>query len=106
MRNIKYVTLIVVLTIIFSCSITKVNKNNMHSKDYVPNKETALRIAEAIWLPIYGDNIYNQKPYIVTLVDSSIWIVKGTLPENMRGGVAYIEIQKSNCKILKVTHGR
>ncbi len=106
MRNFKYFTLIVFSTIIFSCSVTKLNKNNMQSIDYVPNEETAIRIAEAIWYPIYGENIYNQKPYVVSLIDNNIWVVNGTLPEKMRGGVAYIEIQKSDCKILKVTHGR
>lgn len=27
---------------------------------YVPNQETAIKIAEAVWVPIYGDKIYNQ----------------------------------------------
>ena len=41
---------------------------------------------------------------MVSLKDDSIWIVTGTLAENKRGGVAYIEIQKKDCKILKVTN--
>lgn len=80
--------------------------NNMSEQaQYVPNEETAKKIAEAIWLPIYGDKIYNQKPYIVSSLDS-IWVVEGSLPDGMKGGGAYIEIQKSDCKILKVTHGK
>lgn len=106
MKSIKYVAIIIGLTFLLGCRITKVDTNNMQTKNYVPDKETAIRIAEAIWVPIYGEKIYNQKPYIVTLVDSSIWVVTGTLPENKRGGVAYIEIQKNDCKILKVTHGK
>ena len=91
-----------------ACSVTK-NKgvnNNMTTINYVPNEETAIKIAEAIWLPIYGEKIYSQKPYTVSLLKDSIWVVTGTLAENKRGGVAYIEIQKSDCKILKVTHGK
>lgn len=75
------------------------------SKDYVPDQETAEKIAEAIWFPIYGDRIYNQKPYIISSIDS-IWIVKGSLPSGKKGGTAYIEIRKRDCKILKVTHGK
>lgn len=97
---------------ISSCVTTKDNKQNfnenknMKAIDYVPNEETAIKIAEAIWLPIYGEKIYAQKPYDVSLVNDSIWIIKGTLPQNRRGGVAYIEIQKSDGKILKVIHGK
>ncbi|MNT94770.1 hypothetical protein D3C72_2365260 [compost metagenome] len=75
----------------------------------VPNKETAIKIAEAIWLPIYGKKIYNEKPFTTELTSSGIWIVKGTLKDldiGAKGGVAYIEIQKSDCKILKIYHGK
>ena len=75
------------------------------NKDYVPNAETAIRVAEAIWLPIYGEKIYENKPFVAQLRDSSIWVVEGT-PKTTKGGVPYIEIQKSDCKILKVSHGK
>lgn len=77
--------------------------------DLVPNKETAIKIAEAIWFPIYGKKIYNEKPFTAELTNSGIWIVKGTLKDlnlGAKGGVAYIEIQKSDCKILKIHHGK
>lgn len=80
-------------------------------RDYVPNEETAKRVAEAIWLPIYGEKILEQRPYNVILKDS-IWVVGGLMPlpcrnePGCRGGTAYIEIRKRDCKILKVTHGR
>lgn len=83
----------------------KVDDRDNEDLSYVPNEETAKKIAEAIWLPIYGENIYQQKPFIATL-DNGIWVVEGSLPEGMKGGVAYIEIQKKDCKILKVTHGK
>ena len=72
---------------------------------YVPDKEMAMKIAEAIWLPIYGEEVLEEMPYIVNLKDDSLWIVTGTLHADM-GGVAYIEIQKSDCKILRVIHGK
>jgi len=68
---------------------------------FVPNEVTAIKIAEAIWFPIYGDRIFRKKPYIVKL-KNNIWIVEGTLSPKSKGGVPYIEIQKKDGKVLKV----
>lgn len=72
---------------------------------FVPNELTAKRIAEAIWLPIYGDEIINQKPFHVHLISDSVWVVQGVYEEVKIGGTAYIEISKKDCRILKVSHG-
>jgi len=104
----KYIILVMLAALIaFGCIFAKENTNKkMTEIDYVPDEETAKKIAEAIWLPIYGEKIYSEKPYVASLMGDSVWVVKGSLSENKRGGVAYIEIQKSDCKILKVTHGK
>lgn len=73
------------------------------SKDLVPDETTAIKIAEAIWLPIYGEKIYTKKPFVAKLESKKKWIVTGTL-QNQKGGVPYIEIQKDDGKILMVTH--
>ena len=90
-------------------TITTISKNTI-TRDYVPDEETAKKIAEAIWIPIYGEeHILKQRPYKVKLVND-IWVVEGLIPEpyrydpRVRGGGAYIEIRKKDCKILKVTH--
>ncbi len=70
---------------------------------YVPNAETAIKVAEAIWLPIYGDKIYNSKPFKATLRDNEVWVIEGTL-HTQKGGVPYAEIQKKDCRVLKVIH--
>lgn len=58
---------------------------------FVPNKETAIQIAVAVWTPIYGkENIERQKPYEAKLKDG-VWHVAGNLPKNMVGGVAIAE---------------
>ena len=71
----------------------------------VPDNETAIRIAEAVWLPIYGDKIYDRKPFRAELISDSIWAVAGSIPSNMLGGVPYIEIQKRDGRILGIGHG-
>jgi len=77
---------------------------------HVPDAATAIKIAVAIWTPIYGEKeIAGEKPYHATLKDS-VWTVEGSMPPNplnepMFGGVALIEIVKSDGRILRVEHG-
>lgn len=85
-----------------SYSTNALSKN----RDFVPDEKTAIKVAEAIWLPIYGDDIYTQRPFKAKLVNSNVWVVEGTMEKNMAGGVAYIEIRKKDCKVLKVSHGK
>ena len=73
---------------------------------YVPNRETAIKIAVAIWGPIYGEKkIEKEKPYKAFLKDG-IWYVSGSLPKNTVGGVAEAEISKEDGRILRVGHGK
>ena len=90
------------LTVLMSC--VSMRDSNYQTTDYVPNEETAIKIAEAIWLPIYGESIYEKKPFIAVLINGKVWEVKGTLNFDQIGGVPIIEIQKNNCKIIKITH--
>ena len=73
-------------------------------KGFVPDAETAIKIAEAIWYPIYGESIYEEKPYKAEL-KNGVWFVSSTMKEGL-GGVAMIQIQKSDCKVLLISHGK
>jgi hypothetical protein len=82
-------------------------KHNVKPKQgYVPDAKTAIRIAVAVWEPIYGEEqIAKQKPYTATLTNG-VWTVEGSLPGPMLGGVAVAEIMKEDGRILGVSHGR
>jgi NADH dehydrogenase FAD-containing subunit len=70
----------------------------------VPSAKIAFQIAEPVLKNIYGDsNIENEKPFSVNL-QNGVWIIEGYLDEGWMGGVAYMEIRKSNGEILKVIH--
>jgi len=72
----------------------------------VPDAVTAIRMAEIILMPIYGEEkIKSERPFKATLKDE-IWTVEGTLPEGLLGGVAVIEISKEDGHILRVSHGK
>ncbi len=102
----KLLALLVLLVSISGTGVCHRSPSGTPKNGFVPDEATAINIAEAIWLPIYGKSIYNEKPFHAKLYKGTVWVVEGTLPVNMLGGTAYIEINKSDCRILKVTHGK
>jgi Clp amino terminal domain, pathogenicity island component/NTF2 fold immunity protein len=67
----------------------------------VPNAETAIRIAEAVWSPIFGDGIVkSQRPFHAELMNET-WTVRGSRPvPTERSLIAQIE--KNDGRILKL----
>ena len=92
-------------TIVISIIYGVVLAFNNSSKSYIKDSETAEKIAEAVLLPMYGEEIYNEKPFIAILKDD-IWIVKGSITSNSIGGVLEIQISKRDGKIIDVYHGK
>lgn len=75
---------------------------------YVPTADVAKKIAEAVWVSIYGKkHIEEEKPFQAVLTNNEVWVVQGSLPKgHTLGGTAYIEINKLDGRILRVTHGK
>jgi hypothetical protein len=73
-------------------------------KGYVPDEQSAISIAVAVWTPIYGrEQIESEKPFKASLKEG-VWTVTGTLPEGYNGGTAIAEISQENGCILRVIH--
>ena len=82
---------------------------------YVPDAATAIRIAEAVLVPVYGKKqIDSEHPFTAELKNDT-WIVGGTLrcldgkggmTSECAGGVAMVHISKSDARILYMTHGK
>jgi NTF2 fold immunity protein len=82
------------------------NHNFVPKDGYVPTKDVAIKIAVAVWEPIYGaDKIADEKPYRATLTEG-VWTVEGSLPKGAKGGVALAEISKADGRIIRVSHGK
>ena len=72
---------------------------------FVPDEKTAIRIAEAIWLPIYGESIYDKQPFVACYDRrTGSWKVTGTLPENVLGSVPEAHIRRIDGKVVLVRH--
>jgi hypothetical protein len=124
-----YIWILFLSFVSFSCTQTNNNRTtferinaenqlnnafgNQNQHNLIDNKRiiikdslTAINVAEPILFGIYGkDNIINQKPYEIHLIDNC-WILSGTLPKNMVGGTFLIIIDARNSKIIKITHGK
>lgn len=93
-------------SLLTGCQHTARTRDNYHLKaGYVPNPETAIQIAEAVLIPIYGkEQIESERPFVANL-HGDIWTVAGSLPEGWLGGVAEVEIRKSDGNVMRVIHG-
>jgi hypothetical protein len=76
-------------------------------KGFVPDAETAVKIAEAVLVPVYGEqDIHDERPFIATL-KKDVWTVRGTLDcaaTGCDGGTAVVKISKVSAEILSMTH--
>lgn len=92
----------------FSCETNSEKaKNQVNNNVMCQDSSEVLKIAKDTLSTLYGrSQIQDQAPLNLNLVNDSIWVITGTQDTSILGGVAYIEIRKSDCKILKITHGK
>src|SRR5437016_1349511 len=67
---------------------------------FIPDATTAKRVAEAILIPIYGEqDIAAQRPFEASL-KGNIWLVAGTLPSHLVGGTAIVKLSKKDGRVI------
>ena len=99
------------ICIVLCCSSQIKNVDPPHSykpsAGFVPDAATAIKVAEAVLIPVYGEsNILRQRPFTATLKDTDTWQVAGSLPSGFAGGVALVEISRVDCRIIRMSHGK
>lgn len=71
---------------------------------YVPDKETAMTIAYAVALPVYGREALDaEKPFRAEL-ESGKWTVLGTFHGKGDGGTLIVQIDKMGGRVLYLSH--
>ena len=80
---------------------------------YVPDAKTAIAIAQAVLIPVYGEKqIASEQPLHASL-KNNVWTVEGTLncPDGKggtttrcNGGTALVRISKIDGRILRMIH--
>ena len=87
----------------------------MPKSGYVPDSNTAVKIAEAVLVPVYGEKqILAERPFTAKLTEG-VWTISGTLrcPDGAGGttthcvgGVAVVRVSKLDGRILYMMHGK
>jgi NTF2 fold immunity protein len=80
--------------------------NYVPPQGVVPDQKTAIAIATAVLSPIYGARNIRQEHLFVEKIEGGVWFVKGKVSSTHKGGVAEIEIAKTDGKIVFITHGK
>jgi hypothetical protein len=80
---------------------------------FVPDAKTAVKIAEAVLIPVYGEKqVESERPF-KAVVKNDVWTINGTLhcPDGMGGespfcfgGTAEVKLSKVDGRIMKMIH--
>ncbi len=103
---------IMVVTALVLCLPFVLSAQEPHSykpeAGYVPDAATAITIAEAVLIPIYGQKVVEAEEPFTAVLKDGMWTVEGTLhcPEGQTclGGVAIVEISQGDGRIVSVIH--
>jgi hypothetical protein len=107
----KHLAVLAILALVLTAGFSQTQSTpSFKPKDgYVPNSETAVKIAEAVLMPVFGEaTIASERPFKATL-KGDVWTVEGTLHCNSpgggcKGGTATVRISKSSGAILLMGH--
>lgn len=84
----------------------KLAKPSLPTQGVVPDEATAVKIAAAVFAPVFGqEEVSKFSPYHATLKEG-VWTVYGTLKPNGRGGTPMMTIQKSDGKVTELWHSQ
>ena len=116
MRTLKFVPYALALILIVPFTISQQSigqqktRGNWPGAGYVPDAVTAVKIAEAVLIPVYGEQkIASERPFKAKL-DGDVWTVDGTLYcadgkiDMCPGGTARVKLSKNDGRILSVIH--
>lgn len=80
-------------------------KSDVPRSGCVPDSKTALVIGEAIARVVNGDAVISREKPLRARLKNGIWTVMGTLnPPGALGGVAIIQLRKSDGQVIRATH--
>jgi hypothetical protein len=85
--------------------LASVARSDRPKDGFVPSSEAAIQIAEAIASALYGERTaLDERPFRARL-RAGVWTVIGTLnPPRAYGGVAIIQINKADGRVLFAHH--
>jgi hypothetical protein len=112
----KHLTVAILLVVIgvavaYSQELQEPREATFMPKDgFVPNAQTAVKVGEAVLMPVYGEEkILGERPFRAAL-QGDVWTVEGTLHcdgpsgTSCKGGTAVVKVSKTSGRILFMVH--
>ena len=94
-----------VIVLLLCFSSVAGSKPKLPPQGVVPDEQTAVKIAEAVFRPIFGtEEVSKWQPYHAQLDKNGAWTVYGTLPRGSRGGTPMLKIKKQDGSVIEVWH--
>ena len=98
--------------VLFGLTVFAFSQSYVPKTGYVPDSATAIQIAQAVLVPVYGQKqIESEKPFAAKL-ERDVWTVTGTLhcanrsdgDSDCEGGTAEVRLSKKDARILSMIH--
>src|SRR5947209_1132683 len=104
--NDQLVRAFTVFLMLLSTSQGGTGKSLLPAQGIIPDEVTAVKVAEAVFTPIFGaEEVAKYSPYHARLTEG-LWTVYGTLKPGSRAGTPQMTIQKNDGKIIEVWHSQ
>ncbi len=81
----------------------KCSEATRNSLGVVSDEKTAIGIAEAVLVPVFGDDVIDHRPFRAELQDS-VWVVRGRKTSSGKGEVPVVVIGVQNACIYDLYH--
>lgn len=96
---------IAVTALVLSMVAFAATRPNLPVSGVVPDEQTAVNIAHAIFQPVFGiTEVEKWQPYHAQLDRRGFWTVYGTLPRGTKGGTPMLKISRRDGRVLEVWH--
>lgn len=104
-----------IVLLLAALCIAAVGQGYKPKSGYVPDSETAVKIAKAVLIPVYGEKQINSERPFTAKLHEDVWTVTGTLrcsdgkggtTTSCDGGVAEVRIAKDDGRVLFMMHGK
>jgi hypothetical protein len=90
---------------VYNRHLIKNTRSYVPKSGFVPDKDTAVAIAYAVAVPIYGRKAMDDEKPFRTELENGVWTVLGTLNcGSCVGGTLVMQIDKASGKVLFLTH--
>ncbi len=103
------VVILLILLAAFQCVPAQQKPQRLAFYPAVPDEATAVRIAEAVLIPKFGEErVYSERPFVARL-SGDVWTVDGTIHPSspgliVKGGPAHVQISRDDGRTIMLTH--